>query len=212
MRMLKTVLRTAVTMVVFLSLTGLYNKHNPPGGGGDPPNRPKFNPAMMPKRVGPAQQHGVKRAQEGRPGDPGDTSETTPEQPKNHWDDPDFDDARHDMTRFGEMGDGAMDKIWDGDGRGNGDHKPSSTEPGKTLFPPGTTREQVDRWFRDIAANPGSKPVARPNNDGWEVTGRTPEGITCVVTLDKDGSISGGHPVYTDGSDGVTRNPMPPRN
>ncbi|MET8357501.1 hypothetical protein [Micromonospora sp. NPDC005171] len=206
MRQLMAALRTTAVLVVLFAVAGLH-KHpsgpTPPHGGGDDgPKRPKFNPGMMPKRVGPAQQHGIKRAEEGRPKG-ADTSE--PEAPKktNPWDDPDFTDARYDMHRFGEMGDGAMDKIWDGDGLGSGNHKPSSTEPGKTLFPPGTTKAQVEGWFKSIAANPDSRPQARPHGDGWVVSG-TRDGITCVVTLDKDGSISGGFPVS---GEGVTTNP-----
>jgi len=103
------------------------------------------------------------------------------------------------MHRFGQMGDGAMDKIWDGDGMGSGNHKPSSTEPGRTLFPPGTTKAQVEGWFKSIAANPDSRPQARPHGDGWVVSG-TRDGINCVVTLDKDGSISGGFPVSGEAS------------
>ncbi|WP_026931575.1 EndoU domain-containing protein [Glycomyces tenuis] len=136
------------------------------------------------------------------PSDPGNGGN----KPKNPWDDPAYEDARYDMTRFGEMGDGTMDKVWDGDGRGNGDHKPTSTEPGKTKFPPGTTKQQVEAWFKSIATNPDGPPQARPHGDGWVVTG-TRDGITCVVTLDKDGSISGGHPVS---GEGVTTNPPPP--
>ncbi|MEU7971286.1 EndoU domain-containing protein [Micromonospora sp. NPDC049089] len=206
MRQLMAALRTTAVLVVLFAVAALH-KHpsgpTPPhGGGGDGPNRPKFNPGMMPKRVGPAQQHGIKRAGEGRPKD-ADTSE--PEVPKrtNPWDDPEFADARYDMKRFGEMGDGAMDKIWDGDGMGSGNHKPSSTEPGKTLFPPGTTKEQVEGWFKSIAANPDSRPQQRSHGDGWLVTG-TRDGITFGVTLDKDGSISGGFPLS---GEGVTTNP-----
>ncbi|MGC4870047.1 EndoU domain-containing protein [Micromonospora sp. DT53] len=206
MRQLMAALRTTAVLVVMFAVAGLH-KHpsgpTPPhGGDGDGPKRPKFSPGMMPKRVGPAQQHGIKRAEEGRPKD-ADTSE--PEVPKrtNPWDDPDFADARYDMRRFGEMGDGAMDKIWDGDGMGSGNHNPSSTEPGKTLFPPGTTKAQVEGWFKSIAANPDSRPQARPHGDGWVVSG-TRDGVTCVVTLDKDGSISGGFPVS---GEGVTTNP-----
>ncbi|MET8463927.1 EndoU domain-containing protein [Micromonospora zamorensis] len=206
MRQLMAALRTTAVLVVLFAVAGLH-KHpsgpTPPHGGGDDGPKPKkFNPAMMPKRVGPAQQHGIERAGEGRPKD-ADTSE--PEAPKrtNPWDDPEFADAKYDMHRFGQMGDGAMDKIWDGDGRGNGDHKPSSTEPNKTLFPPGTTKEQVEGWFKSIAANPDSRPEARPGGDGWVVTG-TRDGITCVVILDKDGSISGGHPIS---GEGVRTNP-----
>ncbi|MET8231188.1 hypothetical protein ABZS77_10990 [Micromonospora sp. NPDC005298] len=205
MRQLMAALRTTAVLVVLFAVAGLHNKHpsgpTPPHGGDDP-KRAKFNPGMMPKRVGAAQQHGLKRAGEGHPKD-ADTSE--PETPKrtNPWDDPDFADARYDMRRFGEMGEGAMDKIWDGDGLGNGNHRPSSTEPGKTLFPPGTTKEQVEGWFKSIATNPDSPPQARANGDGWRVTG-TRDGITCIVTLDKDGSISGGFPVS---GQGVTTNP-----
>ncbi|WP_433317333.1 EndoU domain-containing protein [Micromonospora sp. CA-269861] len=206
MRQLMAALRTTAVLVVLFGVAGLH-KHpsgpTPPhGGDGDGPKRPKFNPAMMPKRVGPAQQHGIRRAEEGRPKD-ADTSE--PEVPKrtNPWDDPDFADARYDMHRFGQMGDGAMDKIWDGDGMGSGNHKPSSTEPGKTLFPPGTTKEQVEGWFKSIATNPDSRPQPRANGDGWRVTG-TRDGVTCIVTLDKDGSISGGFPLS---GEGVTTNP-----
>ncbi|WP_433552283.1 EndoU domain-containing protein [Micromonospora zamorensis] len=207
MRQLMAALRTTAVLVVLFAVAGLHNKHpsgpTPPhGGDGDGPKRPKFSPGMMPKRVGPAQQHGIKRAEEGRPKG-ADTS--GPEAPKktNPWDDPDFTDAKYDMHRFGQMGNGAMDKIWDGDGLGNGNHKPSSTEPGKTLFPPGTTKAQVEGWFKSIAANPDSRPEPRPHGDGWRVTG-TRDGITCVVTLDKDGSISGGFPVS---GEGVTTNP-----
>ena len=66
------------------------------------------------------------------------------------------------MHRFGQMGNGAMDEIWDGDGTGSGNHKPSSTEPGKTLFPPGTTKAQVEDGFKSIATNPPAKRPARP--------------------------------------------------
>ncbi|MCZ7435504.1 EndoU domain-containing protein [Micromonospora sp. WMMC241] len=207
MRQLVAVLRTIAVLVVLFAVAGLH-KHpsgpTPPHGGGDDgPKRPKFNPGMMPKRVGPAQQHGIKRAQEeGRPKD-ADTSELEAPKRTNPWDDPDFADARYDMRRFGQMGDGAMDKIWDGDGLGNGNHKPSSTQPGKTLFPPGTTKAQVEGWFKSIATNPDSRPQPRPHGDGWVVTG-TRDGITCVVILDKDGSISGGYPVS---GEGVTTNP-----
>lgn len=214
MRRLLAALRTTAVLVVLLAVAGL-RKHpsgpTPPhGGSGEGPKRSKFSPGMMPKRVGPAQEHGIKRAEEGHPNDGeggspkgGGTSE--PEAPKrtNPWDHPDFADAKYDMNRFGEMGDGAMDKIWDGDGMGSGDHKPSSTEPGKTLFPPGTTKEQVEGWFKSIAANPDSRPVERSDGDGWIVTG-TRDGITFIVTLDKDGSISGGHPLS---GEGVTTNP-----
>ncbi|MEU8181294.1 hypothetical protein AB0B85_00495 [Micromonospora sp. NPDC049044] len=62
--------------------------------------------------MGPAQQHGIKRAEEGRPKG-ADTSE--PEAPK-------------------------KTNPWDGDGLGNGNHKPSSTLAGKKLFPSGTTK------------------------------------------------------------------------
>ncbi|KAB1923906.1 EndoU domain-containing protein [Micromonospora noduli] len=206
MRQLMAALRTTAVLVVLFAVAGLH-KHpsgpTPPhGGDGDGPKRPKFSPGMMPKRVGAAQQHGIKRAEEGRPKG-ADTSE--PEAPKrtNPWDDPEFTDAKYDMHRFGQMGDGAMDKIWDGDGMGSGNHKPSSTEPGKTLFPPGTTKAEVEGWFKSIAANPDSRPQARPQGDGWVVSG-TRDGITCVVTLDKDGSISGGFPVS---GEGVTTNP-----
>ncbi|MEU1748458.1 EndoU domain-containing protein [Micromonospora arida] len=206
MRQLMAALRTTAVLVVLFAVAGLH-KHpsgpTPPhGGDGDGPKRSKFSPGMMPKRVGPAQQHGIERAEEGHPKG-ADTSE--PEAPKktNPWDDPDFTDAKYDMHRFGQMGDGAMDKIWDGDGMGSGNHKPSSTEPGKTLFPPGTTKEQVEGWFKSIAANPDSRPQARPQGDGWVVSG-TRDGITCVVTLDKDGSISGGFPIS---GEGVTTNP-----
>nr|WP_260322428.1 EndoU domain-containing protein [Micromonospora parathelypteridis] len=199
-------LRTTAVLVVLFAVAGLHNKHpsgpTPPhGGDGDGPKRPKFSPGMMPKRVGPAQQHGIQRAEEGRPKG-ADTSE--PEAPKrtNPWDDPEFTDAKYDMHRFGQMGEGAMDKIWDGDGLGNGNHKPSSTEPGKTLFPPGTTKAQVEGWFKSIATNPDSRPQPRANGDGWRVTG-TRDGITCIVTLDMDGSISGGFPVS---GQGVTTN------
>ncbi|MEV0425982.1 EndoU domain-containing protein [Micromonospora sp. NPDC050495] len=207
MRQLMAALRTTAVLVVLFAVAGLHNKHpsgpTPPhGGDGEGPKRPKFNPGMMPKRVGAAQQHGIKRAEEGRPKG-ADTSE--PEAPKrtNPWDDPEFTEAMYDMRRFGQMGDGAMDKIWDGDGLGNGNHKPSSTEPGKTLFPPGTTKAQVEDWFKSIATNPDSRPQARPHGDGWRVTG-TRDGITCIVILDKDGSISGGFPVS---GEGVTTNP-----
>lgn len=206
MRQLMAALRTTAVLVVLFAVAGLH-KHpsvpTPPhGGDGDGPKPKKFNPAMMPKRVGAAQQHGLDRVREGRPKD-ADTSE--PEVPKrtNPWDDPEFADARFDMRRFGEMGDGAMDKIWDGDGKGGGNHKPSSTEPNKTLFPPGTTKEQVEGWFKSIATNPDSRPQQRANGDGWRVTG-TRDGITFVVTLDMDGSISGGFPLS---GEGVTTNP-----
>ncbi|GGO22461.1 hypothetical protein GCM10011576_41830 [Micromonospora parathelypteridis] len=206
MRQLMAALRTTAVLVVLFAVAGLHNKHpsgpTPPhGGDGDGPKRPKFSPGMMPKRVGPAQQHGIQRAEEGRPKG-ADTSE--PEAPKrtNPWDDPEFTDAKYDMHRFGQMGEGAMDKIWDGDGLGNGNHKPSSTEPGKTLFPPGTTKAQVEGWFKSIATNPDSRPQPRANGDGWRVTG-TRDGITCIVTLDMDGSISGGFPVS---GQGVTTN------
>ena len=166
MRQLMAALRTTAVLVVLFAVAGLHNKHpsgpTPPhGGDGDGTKRPKFSPGMMPKRVGPAQQHGIKRAEEGRPKG-ADTSE--PEAPKksNPWDDPDFTDAKYDMHRFGQMGDGAMDKIWDGNGMGSGNHKPSSTEPGKTVFPPGTTKAQVEGWFKSIAANPDSRPQAHP--------------------------------------------------
>ena len=210
MRQLMAALRTTAVLVVLFAVAGLHKHPSGPtpshGGGNDGRKPPKFNPAMMPKRVGQAQQHGIKRAGEGHPKG-ADTSE--PEAPKrtNPWDDPEFADARFDMDRFGQMGDGAMDKIWDGDGKGNGDHKPSSTEPGKTRFPPGTTKEQVEGWFKSIATNPDSRPQPRPGGDGWIVTG-TRDGITCVVTLDKDGSISGGHPLS---GEGVTTNPRAKR-
>ena len=90
-----------------------------------------------------------------------------------------------------------------GDGLGNVNHKPSSTLADKTLFPPGTTKAQVEGWFKSIAINPDSRPLERPHGDGWVVIG-TRDGITCKVTLDKDGSISGGHPVS---GEGVTTNP-----
>ncbi|MGC4746613.1 EndoU domain-containing protein [Micromonospora sp. DT201] len=210
MRQLMAALRTTAVLVVLFAVAGLHNKHpsgpTPPhGGDGDGSKRPKFNPGMMPRRVGPAQQHGIQRAEEGHPKGVETSGTSEPEAPKrtNPWDDPDFADARYDMRRFGEMGDGAMDKIWDGDGLGNGNHKPSSTEPGKTLFPPGTTEAQVEGWFKSIATNPDSRPQPRSHGDGWRVTG-TRDGITCIVTLDKDGSISGGFPVS---GQGVTTNP-----
>ncbi|MFI5843842.1 EndoU domain-containing protein [Catenuloplanes sp. NPDC051500] len=215
MRRLMAALRNTAVLVVLFAVVSLHNKHpsgpTPPhGGDSDGPKRPKFNPANMPKRVGPAQQHGIQRAREGHPnggedGSPNGTGTSETEAPKrtNPWDDPDLADAMYDMHRFGQMGDGAMDKIWDGDGLGSGNHKPSSTEPGKTLFPPGTTKEQVEGWFKSIATNPDSRPQSRPNGDGWRVTG-TRDGITFVVTLDKDGSISGGHPLS---GEGVTTNP-----
>ncbi|MEU8180287.1 hypothetical protein AB0B85_08040 [Micromonospora sp. NPDC049044] len=53
------------------------------------------------------------------------------------------------------------------------------------------------------AGHPYSRPQARPHGDGWVVSG-TRDGITCVVTLDKDGSISGGHLLS---GEGVTTNP-----
>jgi hypothetical protein len=214
MRQLMAALRTTAVLVVLLAVAGL-RKHpsgpTPPhGGAGDGTDRPKFSPGMMPKRVGPALQHGKKRAEEGHPNDgeesrPKGAGTSEPETPTrtNPWDDPDFADAKYDMHRFGEMGNGAMDKIWDGDGMGSGNHKPSSTEPGKTLFPPGTTKAQVEDWFKSIATNPDGPPQPRPHGDGWRVTG-TRDGINFVVTLDKDGSISGGHPLS---GEGITINP-----
>ncbi|KUL26293.1 hypothetical protein ADL15_38500 [Actinoplanes awajinensis subsp. mycoplanecinus] len=205
-------LRTTAVLVVLFAVASLHNKHpsgpTPPhggGGDGDGPTRPKFSPGMMPRRVGPAQQQGIQSAEKYHPKGTETSGTSGPEAPRstNPWDDPDFADAMYDMDRFGQMGDGAMDKVWDGDGKGSGDHKPSSTEPGKTLFPPGTTRAQVEGWFKSIAVNPDSRPLERPAGDGWVVTG-TRDGITCIVTLDKDGSISGGHPLS---GEGVTINP-----
>lgn len=215
MRRLMAALRTTAVLLVLSAVVGFHNRHpsgpTPPhGGSGDGTGRPKFNPANMPKRVGPALQQGLKRVDEGHPhdgkqGSPKGTGTSEPEAPKrtNPWDDPEFADAMYDMTRFGQMGDGAMDKIWDGDGMGSGNHKPSSTEPGKTLFPPGTTRAQVEDWFKSIATNPDSRPLERPSGDGWRVTG-TRDGITSIVILDRDGSISGGHALS---GEGVTINP-----
>ncbi|GAA2708081.1 hypothetical protein [Actinoplanes palleronii] len=214
MRQLLAALRTTAVLVVLFAVASLHNKHpsgptpshGGGGGDGDGPTRPKFSPGMMPRRVGPAQQQGIQSAEKYHPKGTetsGTSGTSEPEAPKNPWDDPDFADARYDMHRFGQMGDGTMDKVWDGDGRGNGGHKPSSTVPDKTLFPPGTTTAQVEGWFKSIAVNPDSRPAPRPHDDGWTVTG-TRDGITCLVTLDKDGSISGGHPVS---GEGVTTNP-----
>ncbi|GLZ77774.1 hypothetical protein Afil01_25810 [Actinorhabdospora filicis] len=202
MKQLMAALRTTAVLVVLFAVSGLYNKH-PGGGDGEAPKRPKFSPGMMPKKVGAAQQQGIKKAQEGRPKGAETGEDATPAKPKNQWEDPDFADAMYDMHRFGQMGDGTMDKTWDGDGLGNGAHKPDSTVPGKTKFPPGTTKAEVEGWFKDIAANPDSRPQPRPHGDGWVLTG-TRNGITMVVTLDKDGSISGGHPVS---GPGVETNP-----
>lgn len=126
---------------------------------------------------------------------------------KNGWDDrqPNEPDPRKTMPNLGDTSQ-RRGHILDGDKNDptSGGHRYGTNRPGKTEFPKHWTDDQIMDMVNDVARNPDSQPLPRPNGAGYEVQGQR-AGVTIRVILNADGTVWSAHPL--DGGLGVKKNP-----